>query len=142
MARFRALVLLGWHFILHWLSKLFFLYRRGGIERFRANYDADHLLPIATEDRPSMPDWQGCIGCGLCDALCPATPAILRHAGATPQFLMTAGSRDTSALVAAREEVTALLGCDACKACEDACPAGVPIRDVLGWIHRDVERLG
>lgn len=140
MKQLRAIALLGWHFLLHWLSKLVLIYRRGGIERFRANYDPDRLLPVGEEDRALLDRWQRCTACGLCEAVCASAAPVPRLASAGPMLLMTAGSRDLSehgvaALAAGKlpfpgaEEAAAL------------CPMGVPIPEVLAFVARQAAEL-
>ena len=140
MKRLRAIALLGWHFLLHWLRKLFFVYRRGGIARFRENYDPDHLLPVGEQDRAMLDRWQRCTACGLCEAVCAAAAPVARHGAAGPMLLMTAGSRDLS------EHRVAMLaaGAEEVPGAEEAaalCPVGVPIPEVLSFVRRQAEVL-
>ena len=132
MHRFRALVLLGWHFLVHWLRKVTFRYDRGGVARFRANYDGEGLAPLTAEQRLQLPLWQGCVGCGLCDLNCVGATADGPAHNVSLQLLMSAGSRDLSAWkVSSAEAQRALEDCPTCRACEAVCPTQVPIVEVL-----------
>lgn len=137
MNRLRALVLLGWHFALHLLRKVTLTYRRGGAKRFRANYDPDRLLPVEPNDRATLAAWQRCTGCGLCEAVCAEAGLVTRGPHAGPMVLMTAGTRDLSALPAA-SSAAGDPGAGIPGAAEAAalCPVGVPIPDVIAFAHR------
>ncbi|TVQ98781.1 MAG: hypothetical protein EA398_13070 [Deltaproteobacteria bacterium] len=139
MKRMRALVLLGWHFLLHWLSKVTFTYRRGGLPRFRENYDPDGLLPLSPEDRALLASWQRCTACGLCEAVCAEAGLVVEGGRTGPMELMTAGSRDLSEHpVAARAATGDVPGAEEAAA---LCPMAVPIPEVLGFVRRQADQL-
>ncbi|MFT4702542.1 MAG: ferredoxin [Bradymonadia bacterium] len=135
--RAKALPLLALHFIKHTLRKLTFTYRRGGSKRFLENYASEGLPPVDPATRTHISEWQSCIGCGLCDRLCPQSHAVPSVGGISLTELLAAATRDLSQLEAARADAQRV-ACDGCGACEDACPVGVPIRDVVTFLATPV----
>lgn len=123
----RALLLLAFHFWKHILKKVSFLYDAGGERRFVSNYEPDHLLPFSGSVRAALPSWQGCTGCGLCDAAYGGGASVLAVVGA--------GVRDTSQLVAAARDAAALTDAEGLERAEAACPVGVPVRAVVAWVR-------
>lgn len=75
MKRLRALVLLGWHLLLHIIKKATLLYRRRGLEHYRDHFNREGLFTLTTEQRRTLARGQRCIGCKMCDAVPPeSTP--------------------------------------------------------------------
>ena len=127
MNRFRAIALLALHFWKHVFLKITLLYRPGGRERFVANYTPDRVLPVPDRVRSALPEWHGCIGCGLCDALSPL-PEI------SVMTLVGCGLRDFTMREDVVGEAQAVLDAGDCGAMERLCPTRVPIWDVLGYL--------
>jgi hypothetical protein len=63
--RLRALVLLGWSFLISLLKRL--TRTEPGLVLFHRNYGADQLAPISPEARDGYHRFEGCIACGRCD---------------------------------------------------------------------------
>lgn len=141
----RALGLLALHFWKHVFRKLTFTYARGGSARFVENYRDDRLLGVDPEERAALPTWQACIACGLCDALCAASGSVPATRDVSVTLTLASGPRDFSQLPLVGSDLALLASegrCDDCGACEDACPVGVPIRDVVRFLekHGDAAR--
>jgi heterodisulfide reductase subunit C len=131
MARPGALAYLAWRaLVVHPLKRLF---RRGsGLDRFRAAYVAEGLVPTRPEDRAAGEAASACISCGLCDTGCElaqATPAV-RALGLHAAFRLY--GRNTPDLPLAAE---ALDACAGCAGCDALCPTRVPISRVVAHLR-------
>lgn len=133
MKRLHAIVLLGWHFLLHYLSKITFLYDPGGLEQFRENFDDDGLRSLDEESRRKLADWQKCIGCGYCEAACPELKAIPENRHRGPALMAESSIRDLSETELAAVDADAIESCDF-ERLERVCPTDVPIRDIAEFL--------
>lgn len=103
--------------------------------------------PLGAFDAQDPPDWEGvldCIHCGICLPQCP-TYRVLGQEMDSPRgrvYLMRAAAEGRIGLTA--NFVTHMDRCLGCRACESACPSGVPfgrlIEEVRGQIERQVPR--
>jgi heterodisulfide reductase subunit C len=128
MASPRALVYLAWRaLVAHPLKRL--VKQRGtGLERFRANYVVEGLVPTLPEDRAIGEAAASCIACGLCELGCDlagAAPAV-RALGLHAAFRLYSRSSADLPLAA-----PALAACEACTGCDALCPTGVPISRIV-----------
>lgn len=92
------------------------------------------------DDAPSRPGIETCIHCGLCLTACP-TYRTLRTEPDSPRgriYLMRGLLEGR--LAPSEELVTHLDRCLDCRACETACPAGVPYSQLLEASRAQVER--
>ena len=139
MSRLHALVLLAWHFLLHYLKKATLLYDPGGLDQFRDNFDEEGLASLSAQERESLQQWERCIGCGLCEAACSDLSVIPdnRHAG--PRFVAMCAMRDLSEADDALPSADALDVCD-CEAVEEVCPVDIPICDIAAFLERMARR--
>jgi len=91
-------------------------------------------------DAPSRPGIEACTHCGLCLTACP-TYRTLRTEPDSPRgrvYLMRGLLEGR--LAASDELVTHLDRCLDCRACETACPAGVPYSQLLEASRAQIER--
>jgi len=127
-----ALAYLAWRaLVAHPLKKLF-RQPGTGLERFRAAYVSEGLVPTRPEDRAAGEAASACIACGICETGCDlagASPAV-RALGLHAAFRLY--GRSTAELPLARE---ALLACAGCAGCDALCPTGVPISRVLAHLR-------
>jgi Fe-S oxidoreductase len=127
VASFRALSYLGWRALFaHPVKRL--RHHGTGLERFRANYEPEGLLPTAPRDREIGEAAAACISCGLCELGCDlagAAPSV-RALGLHATFRLY--SKSTSELSWAAD---ALRACSTCSGCEPLCPTGVPIQRIV-----------
>jgi len=103
--------------------------------------------PLGAFDANEPPDWDGildCVHCGICLPQCP-TYGVLRQEMDSPRgriYLMRAAAEGRIGLT--ENFVTHMDRCLGCRACETACPSGVPfgrlIEAVRGQIERHVPR--
>ena len=131
---FKSIFILGWHFVLHMLRRLFFLYRPGGSDRFISNYRPDRILPIAEEYAKLLPIWQRCTGCGFCDMSCPVSGAKIDGHAFSIATLAMSGWRDFTALHHCIEIAAVMTDCDRCSACELACPEEIPVKKLARFV--------
>jgi heterodisulfide reductase subunit C len=127
-----ALAYLAWRALVAHPVKRVFRHRGTGLERFRASYVAEGLVPTRPEDRAAGEAAAGCISCGLCEAGCPlaaATPAV-RALGLHAAFRLY--SRNLADLPLA---AGALEACAGCAGCDALCPTGVPISRVVAHLR-------
>lgn len=126
-SRIRALGYLAWRaLVAHPLKRL--ATRGSGLERFRAEYVSEGLVPTRPEDRDIALAASACISCGLCELGCDlagAAPAV-RSLGLHAVFRLY--SRSAAELPLARD---ALAACAACAGCDPLCPTGVPITRIV-----------
>jgi heterodisulfide reductase subunit C len=134
----RALAYLAWRALVAHPLKRLFRQRGTGLERFRAAYVAEGLVPTRPEDRAAGEAASACISCGLCETGCDlaaATPAV-RALGLHAAFRLY--SRSFADLPLAAD---ALEQCAGCTECDAVCPTRVPISRVVAHL-RDVARRG
>lgn len=139
MNRIYATILLGWHFLLHYVKKLTFVYDPGGLEQFRENFDDEGLGSLSAEDREALADWQRCIGCGLCEAACPELSVIPENRHAGPRYLAMAAMRDLSEPDLSIPATDVLDSCD-CERAEAVCPVDIPIDDIAAFLRRQSKK--
>jgi succinate dehydrogenase/fumarate reductase-like Fe-S protein len=134
----RALAYLAWRALVAHPLKRLFRQHGTGLERFRAAYVAEGLVPTRPEDRAASEAASACISCGLCETGCDlaaATPAV-RALGLHAAFRLY--SRSFADLPLAAD---ALEQCAGCTGCDAVCPTRVPISRVVAHL-RDVARRG
>jgi glycolate oxidase iron-sulfur subunit len=103
--------------------------------------------PLGAFDGDDPPDWEGildCVHCGICLPQCP-TYKVLAQEMDSPRgrlYLMRAATEGRIGLT--ENFVLHMDRCLGCRACETACPAGVPfgrlIEETRGQIERRVAR--
>ena len=117
------------------------MFRRGGLVRFRENYDADGLPPVTPEERERLVAFQRCTTCGLCDR--GEATRIARSGGAYRgvMALVIAGSRSMPEFRAAAygfkfvpREVLAEK--------ELICPVRIPFREVADFVRDKAAAVG
>lgn len=112
--------------------------RPPGLERFLDVYRDAGLLPYSPGDNRLMEALGGCVNCGNCLAVCPVVGAAVAHPYPGPRAVGAGLSRSLPEFWAARDIVGF---CVACMACEEACPADVPVyRAVLAIRAKNFER--
>lgn len=137
MARPSALVYLAWRALVAHPLKLVFRRPGTGLERFRAAYVTEGLVPTRPEDRAMGEAASACISCGLCEAGCDlarASPAV-RALGLHAAFRLYGRSSAERALAG-----EALDACAGCAGCDALCPTGVPISRVIAHLREGARR--
>jgi len=128
----RALAYLAYRALVAHPLKRIFRQRGTGLDRFRAAYVAEGLVPTSPGDRSAGEAAAACIACGLCETGCDlagASPEV-RALGLHAAFRLY--SRNVAELPLARE---ALHACAGCAGCDALCPTGVPISRVLAHLR-------
>jgi hypothetical protein len=131
--RIKALFLLAFALVRTVLRRLFG-HAWGGIEAFRANYDADGLAPISADQREVMAGFGTCIACGICDRGEGTRIAASGGAYRGVMELMLSASRsmpDFGAAAIAFEYVPD----DVLRVKEGLCPAAVPMRKISAFVR-------
>jgi glycolate oxidase iron-sulfur subunit len=105
--------------------------------------------PVATalgafdaQDPPSMDGLRACVHCGICLPQCP-TYRVLGEEMDSPRgrlYLMRAAAEGRIALTPTMARHLDL--CLACRACETACPSGVPFGQLLETTRGQLDRRG
>ncbi|MCL6580100.1 MAG: (Fe-S)-binding protein [Firmicutes bacterium] len=100
------------------------LRRPAGVARFIEIYRDAGLLPLTPAESRLLADLERCLGCGNCLAVCPVLGALAPTPYPGPRAVGTGLSRCLPEYRAASE----LVGyCTTCMACEEVCPADVPV---------------
>jgi succinate dehydrogenase/fumarate reductase-like Fe-S protein len=133
MTRVVSLLHVLWRIAVHFLG-LPFRRRGAGLARFLSNYAPERLLPVESGDRARMAAFERCIGCGLCDTLCPALSRAPRHLHGGPSWLATTARSAVDFPSFAAQAGDA--ACADCRVCEGACPTGVPLRELADFVRR------
>jgi glycolate oxidase iron-sulfur subunit len=97
---------------------------------------------FAPEDAPSMDGLRACVHCGICLPQCPSY-RVLGEEMDSPRgrvYLMRAAAEGRTALTPAFARHLDL--CLGCRACETACPSGVPFGQLLEATRGQLERAG
>lgn len=135
MATPAALVYLAYRALLaHPLRRLRLV--GSGLDRFRAAYVSEGLVPTDAADRAIAEAAAACIACGLCEPGCelPGVPGPARALGLHAAFRLYA--RNSVELPLAAE---ALAACDGCTGCDARCPTGVPISRIVTHLRARAE---
>ncbi|MFB6263548.1 MAG: hypothetical protein ABEL76_07975 [Bradymonadaceae bacterium] len=139
MRRLHAILLLGWHTLLHLVAKLTLFYDPGGLEQFRENFAAEGLASLRERERQALAEWQSCVGCGLCEAASPELSGIPENRHLGPSYMAQSTMRDLSESELAVPSVEALDDCDF-EELEAVCPADVPLEDLADFLRRIARR--
>lgn len=123
--RLYSLFLLGLHFGLHWLRKLW-PSRKSGLALFREYYGADRVGSFRAEDLARFPEFSKCTACNLCRAAMPS-----EYAGLPPDALPLAISRTPTFAWAARADLPADAPWDKAEA---VCPVHVPLGAIAKFV--------
>jgi glycolate dehydrogenase iron-sulfur subunit len=100
--------------------------------------------PLGAFDTQEPPDWEGildCVHCGICLPQCP-TYRVLGQEMDSPRgrvYLMRAATEGRIGLT--ENFVLHMDRCLGCRACETACPAGVPFGRLMEETRGQIERL-
>jgi heterodisulfide reductase subunit C len=137
MARPGALAYLAWRALVAHPLKRLFGPPGTGLERFRAAYVAEGLVPTGIEDRDIGEAASACIACGLCETGCDLSRGApeLRALGLHAAFRLY--SRSFAELPLAAE---ALEACAGCAGCDALCPTRVPISRVIAHLRQAARR--
>ena len=131
MARPGAIAYLAWRALVAHPLKRLFKQRGTGLERFRAAYVSEGLVPTRLDDREIGEAASACIACGLCESGCDlvrASPPV-RALGLHAAFRLYSRSFADLPLAAG-----ALESCAGCAGCDALCPTRVPISRVVAHL--------
>lgn len=104
--------------------------------------DIARLGAFDAQDVPSMDGLRACVHCGICLPQCP-TYRVLGEEMDSPRgrvYLMRAAAEDRIGLTPTMARHLDL--CLGCRACETACPSGVPFGQLLEATRGQLERRG
>lgn len=124
---------LGMKLLRHYARKLWPWAPRFGLARFQENYVVEGLPPASATFRLLAHEPGRCTACGTCDAVCPLLLAPEPEKRAVdflgPMGFVLAGARAAPHIQDLRATLDALNGpgCQACRACDAACPERIPI---------------
>ncbi len=138
MGRLHALLVLTWGLLRSLMAPL--LGRRRGLDDFRRSYAADRLAVLTASERQRLPEFSGCIACGLCDV--GEGAAIVRSGGlyAGVMDLMLASSRNMPDYDAAARSFAAVSE-ERLAELEARCPTRVPMRSLARFVRAKAEEV-
>lgn len=143
MKRFFAATLIGLHLIrqiifriVHLLTRRFRKNPISGTDIFNANYGADRIIPLTSEEAANFARMGRCICCGLCDSACDNIRSARLIALRSPSLVALTHSRDLPASIYAGPLLAEFERCGDCSQCIDVCPTDVPINDIVRMLTR------
>ncbi len=85
-----------------------------------------------------------CLRCGYCRALCPVFEGLMNESwNARGRILLIRAFKEGSLKPEwLKSYVERIFACTLCKACEEICPAGVPVTELILWGRKLVIRQG
>ncbi len=127
---FVALCFLGFHFFLRILKRIFFI-QSPGLKDFVDFYKKDRISTLTRKDKNLIEETSHCIGCGLCDSLCPAVGLLSRQTFLGPSFLphLSRSIPDFAGVVPLDFDA-----CNGCRGCESICPEHVPLKRIIEFM--------
>lgn len=130
--KFKALIFLGFHFLLHVFKRLFsFFQSPNGAHQFLSHYKSDHIFALTKDNRLQIPSFETCVSCRICDMVCPQFDTS--NSLSSPSYLVMGYSR----LMADYNQLGCIpLDCKTCTACEKACPENVPIKSIISFVKQ------
>lgn len=138
--RLKAILLLALY-LLKTIGRRIFTRNKSGIAAFRRNYDADGLPPVSPAERAVMPDFSGCIACGLCDRGEAERIAASGGAYRGVMALVLAGSRSMPDYRAAAYSF-GFVSDEVLAEKELLCPTGVPFRAIARFVRDKAAAVG
>jgi ferredoxin len=141
--RLRAVSFLAYRaLVAHPLSLLTSRAHERGKARFLANYAPDGLVPLTPAEREALPRAMRCVGCGLCDAVCPLAGKLPAREFQGPSVVALAWSRATPELGHVEASLRRLpMDCGTCRRCEEICPREVPLRELFEFANRKLDEV-
>lgn len=103
------------------------------LKRFHSNYSDDRLVPLTGWEQSVLPEFQKCINCGSCSAVCPVCKPVAAGSYRGPDSITASLSRSFPDLGDARD---AVFNCTRCGACADACPMDINIPELIMLYRR------
>lgn len=134
-----SLLVLAWHVFVHFLLLPFRCWRRDK-QRFRDAYRADRLLSLSARESGELVGFERCIGCGLCNTLCPTLATAPRYVFGGPASL-AARARSFPDFQNFAGYFLHESECSGCHACESICPTGVPLRALSAHVREHAAAL-
>lgn len=135
MSRVISFLNLAYRFNLHMLRKPVSSARGNAKDRFLQNYADDKLVPLTERQRQRLSAFSRCLCCGLCDTVCENLPASRRHLFNGPSDLACNLSCSMPDFALAGPYLDGWRECGDCTMCEDICPAGVPLREMVAFVE-------
>lgn len=140
---FGAFAFLGYRaLIVHPFHRLMQGKSRRGPAAFLKNYAHEGLIPVSASEREQLPQFMKCVGCGLCDAVCPLVGKLDRRDFAGPSIVALAWTRATPDLAVVAGTLKHLpADCGSCTKCVDICPPRVPLLDLFAYANRKLDQV-
>ncbi len=128
MTWFKAQLFLIWAAI-KLFAQRFLFFRRSGYKRFVQNYVSEGASPMTVAWRSIASEATNCIGCGLCDTVCP--PYLQgKDNFRGPSYWVSNLLRDTH-LIEKNQTQGALSVCKNCEKCQSLCPSKIQIPKLI-----------
>ena len=93
-------------------------------EEFLKTYCEDRILPFEPAEAELIKEFERCINCGLCLAVCPTLGTKTENPYPGPRSVVNMLSRSVPEHWTASDVI---YYCTSCGACEQVCPRGIPI---------------
>ena len=119
--------------LIHLLFKRWF--KKRGIEQFLKDYVTEGIFPLKVEERKNFSSFGRCIQCGFCITACKIQDPIFFQKFISPSQIAFSYSRSLPEM---RGNGDFLAHCRECRACEEVCPTGVPLTQMMEFVGHHV----
>lgn len=129
-------------FLFHLIKKYFLRIERGGIEEFKKDYYSEYLINTERDFYNSLPLFESCINCSLCDLYCSKLSELHRDGLPKISEMILANSVSVEEYRFSFNELDIFDDCKDCLSpCINVCPNDYPIFELISYMRDYNEKL-